>query len=82
MQDKFLTAKFPELANEFREYNLKSYEDIYRFSIENNDLFWSTLAKTRLDWYELFNQVKSGVFTEKNFTPKWFIGGKLNVSGN
>jgi hypothetical protein len=80
MSDEFLTAKFPELK-EFSEYNIKSYEDLYKFSIEHNELFWSTLAKSRLDWYELFTQVRSGDFTDENFSLKWFLGGKLNVSG-
>ena len=80
MSDEFLTASFPELA-QFNEFNIKSYEDLHKFSLENNELFWSTLAKSRLEWFQPFTEVKSGNFGDPDFRLKWFIGGKLNVSG-
>jgi hypothetical protein len=76
----FLTTHFDELK--YFPSNLKTYEDIHRFSLEENDLFWSVLARRRLQWFEDFKEVKSGSFSDENFRLKWFIGGKLNVSGN
>ena len=75
----FLTSEFPEL----RQFptGIDSYEKLHRFSVENNDLFWSTIAKSRLQWIQEFSQVKSGDFNDENFKLKWFIDGKLNVSG-
>jgi acetyl-CoA synthetase len=76
----FLTAKFPELP----QYGgaIKSYEDLYKFSVENSEQFWSVLAKSRLQWFKPFNQVRSGDFSDKYFDLKWFVDGKLNVSVN
>lgn len=79
---KFLTANFPELSLFPRE--IKNYESLHKFSIEENDFFWSTLAKSRLDWYKPFEKVKEGDFSKNVdlFDLKWFINGKLNASGN
>ena len=76
----FLTAPFPELKK-FPK-TIQNYKDLHKFSIENDELFWSTLAKSRLDWFKEFDIIKKGDFKDENFNLKWFIGGKLNVSGN
>lgn len=75
----FLTANFPELT-EFPS-SINSYESLHKFSIENADLFWGTLARSRLEWSHPFSKVTSGSFNDKDFNLKWFIDGKLNVSG-
>jgi hypothetical protein len=75
----FLTAKLPELAS-FPK-TIKNYESLHKFSIENQEIFWGTLAKSRLQWYESFKKVHDGKFSDENFNLKWFIDGKLNVSG-
>ncbi|XP_009861319.3 acetyl-coenzyme A synthetase 2-like, mitochondrial [Ciona intestinalis] len=72
-----LTTAMPESAN-FK--GVKTYEDLYRFSVNNSDEFWGELAKTRLDWYEPFSQVSDCDMNSGNI--KWFNGGKLNVSVN
>jgi hypothetical protein len=76
----FLTAKFPEIS----QFDLlsKSYEELHKFSIQNNDKFWGTIAETRLQWFKKFNQVKSGNFNDDYFELRWFVDGKLNASGN
>lgn len=78
----FLTAKFPELS-EFPR-SIKSYEDLHRYSVENSDHFWETLAKHRLDWFKPFTKVNNGAkFSDlENFDLQWFLDGKLNVSVN
>ena len=75
----FLTASFPELSK-FPK-TITNRESLLKYSIENNDEFWGILAKSRLQWFNVFNEVKSGNFADKNFNLKWFLDGKLNVSG-
>ena len=81
MAKDFLTAKFPELEKFPSE--IDSYDALHKFSLEQNDLFWSTLAKSRLDWFQTFDVVREGAFTDniETFKLKWFLNGKLNVSG-
>ena len=76
----FLTAHFKELdkLKELSKQNLDTYEKIHKFSIEKPELFWSTLARSRIDWFNDFNKVTNGSF----INSKWFIDGKLNVSYN
>ena len=75
----FLTAKFPELS--LFPKTIQNYENLHKFSIENQAVFWGTLAKSRLEWYQEFKKVTEGTFNDENFNLKWFIDGKLNVSG-
>ena len=75
----FLTAKLPELSS-FPK-TILNYESLHKFSIENQEAFWGTLGKSRLEWFEVFKKVTDGKFTDENFNLKWFIDGKLNVSG-
>ena len=76
---KILTSNFPEL-NEFPG-NVNDYRSLYEFSINNREQFWSTIARKRIEWISEFNEVTTGEFDDPNFALKWFIGGKLNVSG-
>lgn len=78
----FLTAKFPELS-EFPK-SIQSYQDLHKYSVENSDHFWSTLAKSRLEWIQPFDKVNNGAkFSDlNNYNSQWFINGKLNVSVN
>jgi acetyl-CoA synthetase len=80
LKRSFLTANLPELSSFPKAIN--NYESLHKFSIENKDVFWGTLAKSRLEWYEDFKKVTEGNFSDENFHLKWFLGGKLNVSVN
>ena len=51
----------------------------YKESLANPEQFWGDLAKQRLRWIEPFNKVKECDMNEGEI--KWFLGGKLNVSG-
>ncbi len=75
----FLTASFKELEHFPKE--IQSYEALHKYSIEQSDTFWSVLARSRLDWIKDFTQVSSGKFGDRDFHLKWFLEGKLNVSG-
>jgi hypothetical protein len=78
-ENSFLTCRFDEL--QYFPSSLTSYHDLQKFSLEENELFWSTIARKRLQWFHDFDQVKSGDFNDKDFRLRWFIGGKINVSG-
>ncbi len=75
----FLSAPLNEL-NEFPR-TIDSYEKLYKFSLDQNEKFWSTIAKNRIEWFKLFDQTTSGKFSDENFQLRWFLNGKLNVSG-
>ena len=73
-------GKLPELK-EFPD-DIDTYEKLHKFSVENSELFWGTLARRRIEWYEEFHEVCNFKdFNAKDFNLKWFSGGKLNVSG-
>lgn len=78
---EFLTAKFTELS-EFPDH-IKSYETLHEYSIKCNEEFWEKVAKSRLEWFKIFDKVKNdSKFSQlENFDIKWFINGKLNASG-
>lgn len=59
--------------------DLKTHEDLYQFSLTNHDEFWGTLAKSRLRWFQDFDQVYQGDFASGNY--QYFSNGKINVSG-
>jgi len=58
--------------------NVKEYEDLYRYSIENKEKFWAEQAGN-LEWYKKWDKVLDD--TNKPFY-KWFQGGKINIVHN
>lgn len=58
--------------------NVKNYEELYRYSIENREAFWGEQAN-QLEWYEPWKQI-----LDKSNPPfyKWFVGGKTNIISN
>lgn len=77
MQHRPLSTKFPEFQN---NPQLQSHDQIYKFSLENPDQFWSTLARSRLQWSRDFDTVKDCDIIKGHI--KWFLGGQLNASVN
>lgn len=75
-QHRICSAPIPEFED---EPGIKSYDDLYRFSLENPDTFWSRLAKSRLRWYQEFDKVSDCDVNKGKIA--WFLNGKLNVSG-
>ena len=55
------------------------WEKLYKQSIKDPETFWGRLGATRLDWMKPFDSVMD-VDLQKG-QHKWFLGGKLNVSG-
>jgi len=58
--------------------NVKEYQDLYTYSIEHRDQFWSEQAE-HLEWYKKWDNVLDD--SEKPFY-KWFKGGKINIVHN
>jgi len=72
------TTEMPEIQSMCPD--IESHEELHKFSIENPDKFWSTLARSRLSWNEDFHTGMDCDFKQGKFG--WFLGGKLNVSVN
>ena len=70
------STSIPEFEN---RPGINSYEDLHRFSREQNELFWSILARSRLKWYRDFDVVKDCNLDEGKIS--WFLNGKINASG-
>jgi len=72
------TTEMPEVQSMCP--NVTSHEELYKFSIEEPEKFWSTLARSRLTWDQDFHTGMDCDFRQGKFN--WFLGGKLNVSVN
>ncbi|KAJ8321195.1 hypothetical protein KUTeg_001253 [Tegillarca granosa] len=73
----FTTTPFPE----FKDLpNIKTHDDLYKFSLEDPEKFWSILARSRLDWYKDFGEIRDCNLGQGKI--RWFLGGKLNASVN
>jgi hypothetical protein len=75
-QHRQLTTNFPEFQDDPK---LQSHDQIYKFSLENPDKFWSTLARSRLQWAKDFDIIKDCDISKGHI--QWFLGGQLNASG-
>ncbi len=58
------------------------YNDLYRQSIEEPDIFWSQQAEKYISFSKKYNQVLDWSFQEGSLHTEWFKNGKLNVSFN
>ena len=76
VQHRTLSTKFPEFQS---NPQLQTHDQIYKFSLENPDQFWSTLARSRLQWSTDFDTIKDCDINEGRI--RWFLGGQLNASG-
>jgi acetyl-CoA synthetase len=61
-----------------KKANVKEYDELYSYSVENREAFWSDQAKA-LSWFRKWDKV-----LEAENAPfyKWFVGGKLNIVHN
>ncbi|XP_030854852.1 acetyl-coenzyme A synthetase 2-like, mitochondrial [Strongylocentrotus purpuratus] len=75
------STNIPEL-NDFEAlgYSFNSHEELYKFSLNEPEIFWGTLARNRLRWYRKFDEVMDCNLQEGKIA--WFQGGKINVSVN
>ena len=72
-----ISTSVPEFDNNAQ---LKSYNNLYDHSLASSDSFWATLARSRLRWFQDFT--KTSECDMNNGNIKWFLNGKINVSGN
>ena len=75
-QKSILSSPIPEFDG---RPGINSYHDMYKFSLEHPDVFWGTLARSRLEWIKDFDKVQDSNFEEGKIS--WFLNGKINVSG-
>ena len=57
--------------------NKKNYVELYKKSIEDNDVFWDEVAQ-RISWKKKYEKVKE-VNYEGNVSIKWYLKGELNA---
>ncbi|MRI33033.1 acetate--CoA ligase [Endozoicomonas sp. OPT23] len=58
----------------------QKYQELYRHSLENPEVFWANKAERYLDWFRKWDTVYEGDFSKGDV--RWFKGGQLNASYN
>ena len=53
------------------------YNDLYRQSIEEPDIFWSQQAEKYISFSKKYNQVLDWSFQEGSLHTEWFKNGKI-----
>ena len=69
----------PSMTELLKNTQLKSHSDLYHYSLQSSDAFWETLARSSLRWISDFSKVSECDLGKGHV--KWFLDGKLNVSG-
>ncbi len=59
----------------------KTYDDLYRRSLADNEVFWAGQAE-RIDWIKPFTEVKDVSFAADDLHIRWYADGTLNVCYN
>lgn len=66
--------------NNYFIQSLEHYHKAYKESVENPELFWSSIAEDNFVWKKKWLNVLSSDYKEPQF--KWFEGAKLNITEN
>lgn len=61
--------------------NEHQYNEMYKYSTENNDAFWAEHGKI-IDWIKPYTKIKDYKFSTKDTYIKWYYDGTLNASYN
>ena len=71
-----------------REFKLKNqllskdqYNQMYKESFADKEVFWSKIANEQLTWFKNFSKIKNTSF-DGDVSIKWFEDGELNVCYN
>ncbi|MEM9103575.1 MAG: acetate--CoA ligase [Pseudomonadota bacterium] len=78
-----MTSKVFAVPNSFQEQATiddKTYQELYRQSIEESDTFWLSQAEKFVTWFEPPTQ--AGNYDYNTADIEWFADGKLNVAYN
>ena len=67
------------MNNSLQIRTFEEYQEKYKRSIEQPELFWGEIAET-FQWQRKWDKVLKWNFTEPKI--EWFIGGKLNITEN
>jgi acetyl-CoA synthetase len=62
------------------DIDFKTYQRMYKESIDDPEKFWAEQAEKFIDWYAKWDRVMDWDFIEGNI--EWFKGAKLNISYN
>ncbi|MCE1198438.1 MAG: acetate--CoA ligase [Marinilabiliales bacterium] len=76
MEKNDAKPKWYEPSREVTEQaNVKEYDQLYRYSIENREAFWAEQAN-QLSWYKKWDKV-----LDDQQAPfyNWFVGGRTNI---
>lgn len=60
----------------------QDYDEMYRQSIEEPELFWGQMAEDNLEWFKPWDAVEEYDFESDDPYVRYFRGGELNVSYN
>jgi acetyl-CoA synthetase len=82
IESYLIENRFFEPAKSFSEKahisSFKQYQELYRQSIENPEIFWAQQAEELLTWQKKWETVLEW----KEPFAKWFSGGQLNIAEN
>lgn len=78
-QQRCLSSLPPPPGTWSSELSRLSYQDLLRLSVTDPNRFWGSAAADRLRWVKPFHQVQDCDLRRGKIS--WFLGGKLNVSG-
>ena len=70
----------PEAISAKAHISLSEYQEMYRQSIDNPDVFWTEQANRFLTWQKPWSQLQSADFIQGK--AAWFEGAQLNVAEN
>jgi len=59
---------------------MENYKELHAHSLNKNNIFWAHMSKKYLEWFQPFDQVRSGEFEDG--TISWFLNGKINACYN
>ena len=76
------TYPVPESLAKEAHVDAARYEKMYTHSVEDNEAFWASEARERLEWIHPFTEVKDVSYTKDDLHIKWFADGRLNVCTN
>lgn len=62
--------------------NKEQYAAAYDASLNDNEGFWASQARERLDWMTPFSTVRNVSYDKPDVHIRWFEDGELNVSVN
>ena len=61
--------------------NKSQYQNRYKESIKNNNVFWKKEGK-RITWIKPYKKIKDVKYSSEEVRIKWFEDGTLNASAN